>query len=133
MQSFVDTTLFVSLWLLQIQSAVGFSQQTNDTVYIRSETKTAELSCGQVPKDVIAIEWDLRIYESEKILKFYTSLNSPRYSNNFSSDKYDIGESVNNSLLIKNIEHSDTGYYICRSVGGADDYEHTTKLQVVGK
>ena len=111
-------------------------EEINKTVYIENGTASVHLSCGKVPQSAITIEWFTdRNNEWNKILKFYhkNPSNSPEYDDFYTKDKYGL-ESLNASLVIKNIEISDDGLYQCGTARGAKEaYKYTTKLQVVGK
>ena len=124
------------LWLLQIPSVVGaVEEDINETLYIEIGAKSVELSCGEVP-EASAVEWNMnKSNEWKKILKFYHAKagKEPAYYNNYTQEKYDIGASVNTSLVIKNIQFSDRCLFICETVGGPVAYSYTIQLEVVGK
>ena len=136
--TFLGTALYISLGLLVTLSAVESVEQikVNKTVYIENGTESVELSCGEVPQSAVAIEWFIRnSNEWRKLLKFYhlnpsDSIN-PRYFND--SSKYDICKSVNTSLVVKDINLSDTVLFMCGLLGGPFNDNYTTMLQVVGK
>ena len=124
------------LWVQQTKSAVLFDEKLNATVYTKNETEAVALSCGEVPDDAVATEWKRYISnQAKKILKIYntTTEKSPKYYDNITQSKYGISKSVHTSLLIKNIDLSDTGYYICHTTGRDGTYEYTTMLHVLGK
>ena len=123
--------MHMSLSLLLTLSTIESDEEINKTVYIEKGSVSVDLSCGEVPQAAIAIEWF--IYKRDewvKLLKFYHNHKS-KYSNSDYS-KYGISEAVKTSLVVKNIELSDSALYQCGSVGGIL-YSHTTLLQVVGK
>ena len=108
----------------------------NATVYIQNGTQSADLSCGEVPDNAIAIEWYIKISnEWKRILKFYPNKphRYPEYYYGHTEEKYGINESVNTSLVIRNIEPSDSGLFMCATTGGKLSYSYTTLLNVVGK
>ena len=133
---FVVLVLSVSLWLQQSKSVVTIDEKSNATVYRKNGIKAVYLSCGEVPAKSVAVEWIRYLSnQSKKILKIYNNKTGelPNYYDNHTSSKYDISESVRTSLLIKNIDFSDAGKYICRTLGGASTYRHTTTLHVEGE
>ena len=129
---FVVIALCMAVWLQQTQS-MKFDGKLNATVNKKNGTKTVDLSCGAVTDSFVAIEWARYISkQSKRILKIYNNTTEKHYNGNTSS-KYGISETEPTSLLIKNIEISDTGYYICHTVGAQVEYKYTTLLHVVGK
>ena len=118
--------------MLQIQVAVQTGEYINATVNIENGTKSVDLSCGEIPDNAVAIEWYIKAGEWKRILKFYPT-ELPEYYNNYNEEKYGISESVNTSLIIRNIELSDSGMFICATTGGLLSYTYTTLLNVVGK
>ena len=126
----------MTLCLLLAVSAVVPDEEIDETVYIENGAASVTLSCGEVPTNSVAIEWFIKKdYAFEKILKFYykTPNKSPQHTDSYTSDKYDINESVNTSLVVKNVELSDDGLFQCGTAGEQDGYSYMTKLQVVGK
>ena len=127
--------MYITMCLLVTLSAMASKEEfieKPETVYIEDGAASAELSCGEVHQSVLAIEWFIKESDEwRKVLKFYhTTTGSPRYFND--SAKYDISESVNTSLLVKNIKPSDSALFKCGSIGNST-YERYIKLQVVGK
>ena len=125
----------MSLWLLQKASATE-SDGINDTVYIENGTESADLQCGEVPSNAIAIEWYL--YKTDQLIRILrlnknTPNRIPEYYNGYTADKYGISESMNTSLVVKNIQLSDTGLFSCGIIGRSWAYGNYTILQVVGK
>ena len=109
----------------------------NDVVYTENGTESVQLSCGNVSKNAIAIEW-LFLQNSkdfERILKFkhIKPDGYPRHFPGYSRDKYDIGKSVNTDLVVKNIDISDIGLFQCITRGANVRYSYTTLLKVMGK
>ena len=136
--TFLGTAVYISLGLLVTLSAVESEEliKVNKTVYTENGTESVVLSCGEVPKSAVAIDWSIhKSNEWQRLLKFYHI--NPRNSSNpqyFSdSSKYDISKSVNTSLVVKNINLSDTVLFMCGSLGGPFNHNYTTMLQVVGK
>ena len=126
----------MSLWLFMIPSAMGVNEDINATVYSYNGTESVDLSCGDVPEMITGIVWYIKkLNEWKMILKFYHNKpdKPPEHYNNYSIDKYDMSESMSTSLLVKNIEFSDTGLFKCRTRGGSLAYSYTTLLNVVGK
>ena len=125
----------MALWVLETLQAIEFDGKINDVVQIQNGTVSVDLSCGEFPDNSIAIEWF--IYsptQLNKILKIYLNTSgSPRFYNNYTEKKYDIGDSSNTSLVVKNIELSDATNYTCSAIGGKHGNMHTTMLKVVGK
>ena len=123
----------MSLCLWLTISAVESNQEINDTIYIENGAASVNLSCGDVPQSAVAIDWF--VYKSDewlKLLKFYHTMSS-HHLYSYNNAKYDIGESVNTSLLIKNIKFSDSFLYKCGSAGGPSEHSYTTMLHVLGK
>ena len=133
----IGVAVYMTLCILLAMPSAMFDDGIDETVYIEKGAASVILSCGNLPQDAIAIEWLTDKYSGfEKIMKFYykTPNSVPRYSNHYTADKYDIDESVNTSLVVKNINLSDDGLFQCDTIGGAGDaYSYITKLQVVGK
>ena len=135
--TFLGTAVYISLGLLVTLSTVESVEQfkINKTIYIENGTESVELPCGEVPQSSVAIEWFIRkSNEWRKLLKFYhlnpSDSSNPRYFND--SSKYDISKSVNTSLVVKDINLSDTVMFKCGSLGGHFNHSYTTMLQVVG-
>ena len=130
---FVVIALCMAVWLQQTQSVLKYDGKLNEKVYKKNGMETVDLSCGKVPESFVAIEWARYISnQSTKILKIYNDTTEKHYDG-YTSSKYSISETEPTSLLIKNIEISDTGYYICHTVGEQVGYKYTTLLHVVGK
>ena len=126
----------MGLWLQQAQSVVGFDGKSNATIYTKNGTKSVNLPCGEFHNGGVGIEWRQHIYnQSKKILKVYNNRSgeSTKYYNNYTSSKYGINRSAHTSLVIKNLLVSDTGYYICHTIGERASYRYTTMLHVVGE
>ena len=120
------------LWLLQTLSAV----EIHDTVYMENGTESVHLPCGEISQYAHGIQWEMNKSNAwKKILKFYPSIPGglPKYFNYFSKDKYAISDSINTSLVVKNIDISDSGLFRCSIIGEEVDYGYITLLQVVGK
>ena len=125
--------MYMSLCLLSTLSAMRPDEKINDTIYIENGATSVNLSCGEVPQSAVAIDWF--IYKSGewvKLLKFYHTKSMIRhYSSN--KTKYDISESTNTSLVVKNIKLSDSFFFMCGSAGGPILYSYMNTLHVVGK
>ena len=122
--------------MLQTTFAVETAQVINDTVSTYSCTKSVELSCNGVPENATGIEWFIKVSnEWVKILKFYPTEpeKSPDHYNNYSRDKYNISEVVKTSLVVKNVELSDNGFFKCSTRGGSLDYKYFILLKIMGK
>ena len=128
--------MYMSLCLLLTLSAVESDDKIkiNETVYIENGAASVDLSCGEVPQSAVAIEWFIKESDGwNTLLRFYHT-NSEISTKFYNYTKYDISESVNTSLLVKNIKLSDSTLFKCGIRGGSKNiYETTTMLQVVGK
>ena len=127
--------VWMSLCLLQTPSARAFEGEINNIIYTENGTRSVVLPCGEVPWDIVAIEWFVYgNYEWDKILKFYyySPGSFPRYFYDDTSDKYGLSESVNTSLVVKDVELTDTSFFRC-STSGNMHHLYTTLLQVVGE
>ena len=128
--------MYMVLWLLLILPPVESDDQLkiNETVYIEKGATLVDLSCGEVPQSALAIEWF--IYKNNewiKLVKFYhTKPGSRQYFND--STKYDNSGFANTSLVVKNIQLTDSAWFKCSFAGTekATDKRYTF-LQVVGK
>ena len=133
----IGVAVYITLWIFLTMSTVVCDDFIDETVYIENGATSVNLSCGKRPQNATAIEWFVHKYSSfEKIMKFYykTPNSSPRYSDHYTADKYDIDESVNTSLVVKNIDLADDGLFWCGTAGGSGGVDiYYTKLQVVGK
>ena len=123
---------------MQTPLAEELDGEIDETIYIKNGTDTVDLSCGEVPPNALGIEWFLyksNNFKIKMILKVHRNKFSryPKYYKGYTADKYGISKSVNTSLVVKNIELSDTDNYTCSTTGGAVDHKYTTSLQVVGK
>ena len=126
----------MGLWLLQTVLAAEVDDHINITVHIYNGTESVNLSCGEVPEHTTGIEWLMNKFNGwQRILKYHHSKPDrlPEHYATNSRDKYDISDSVKTSLVVKNIELTDTGLYKCRTRGGSLVYSYTTLLRVVGK
>ena len=124
----------MSLCLLVTLSAIESAEQCkiNERVYIENGAAFAELSCGDVPQVAVGVEWF--IYNSTewvKLLKIYKT-QPGSYEYNYDSTKYGLSESVNMSLVVKNIKLSDSALFKCGSLGNST-HIRCIRLQVVGK
>ena len=128
--------MYMSLCLLLTLSAVESDDKLkiNKTVYIENGAASVDLSCGDVPQSAVAIEWSIEESNGwNKLLKFYHT-NSEISTKLYNYTKYNISESVNTSLAVKNIKLSDSTLFKCGIVGGPNkNHETFTMLQVVGK
>ena len=133
----IGVAVYMTLCILLAMSSAMFDDGIDETVYIEKGAASVILSCGNLPQDAFAIEWFVHKYSVfERIMKFYYKIpnSSPLYSDRYTADKYDIDDSVNTSLVVKNIDLADGGLFQCGTAGGAGDvYSYITKLQVVGK
>ena len=125
--------------MLKTTSAVEKNDEVNATVQIKNGTESINLSCGEVPEYHLIATW-FRVYKfnSEKDLKKILKIqcNKPdslKCGKNVTTDKYAVSELTNTSLILKNINLSDTDHYRCQSSGTTDLYAYTTLLEVVGK
>ena len=124
------------LWMLKITSDSVSAQYINDTVYIENGTESTQLSCGENPQNWFAIYWSK--YKSDEwsdILKVYPNRPSKKiaYYEGHTAKKYAITGSLNTSLLVKNLDLSDTGLFRCRSAGGGVVYSYITLVKNVGE
>ena len=120
--------------MLQIEANTGPDEHINATVYKENGAQSLDLSCGKIPDKAVAIEWYIkRSNVWRRILKFYHKKQntSPEYSYGHTEEKYGISQSIHTSLSIRNIEVSDSGLFLCATVGRL--YKYTTLLIVVGK
>ena len=126
--------MYMSLCVLLTLSAMESDEKTNKRVYIENGSASVELSCGEVSESSFAIEWLMYTgVDWLKLLKFYhTNSDRSNYSNS-NYNKYGISESVNTSLVVKNIKLWDSALYQCGSLGGSITQTHFTRLEVVGK
>ena len=125
----------MSLWILWT-SALKPDKYVSSTVYTKNGKESVDLSCGENLTNVVAIYWS--IYKSNDwsdILKMYPHIPTRNITHfeNYTADKYGINESVNTSLVVKNIDVSDNAYFKCRSAGAGQAYSHITMLNVSGK
>ena len=109
---FLVAALCMGLWVLRIPSTASSDEKTTHAFYIRDETESVDLPCGEFSNDVIGIEWFL--YKSNqliKILKFYhtTPGSSPKYYNGYSAENYGISESAKTSLTVPSTHYYFTG------------------------
>ena len=128
---FIVVAICMGLWLLQTLLAL----EIHDTVYTENGTETVHLPCGEIPQYAHGIQWKMNKSNAwKKILKFYPSIPDglPKYFN-YTKDKYAISDSINTSLVVKNIDISDSGLFKCNSIGEKVDYGYIILLQVVGK
>ena len=126
-------SLCLSVTLSATKSKEEF--KINETVYIENGAASVELSCGDVPQAAVAIEWFIynttELREWGKLLKFYHT-NSGNHPYFYNATKYDISKSVSTSLVVNNIKLSDSGLFMCGSLGGSN-HSYMTMLQVIGK
>ena len=117
-------------------SAVEHEEYANGTVFIENGVESVELPCGEVPKNAVAIQWStFKSHEWRNILRFYpTTLERPLlYYGGYTADNYGISESVNTSLVLKDIDHSENSLFRCITAGGGLAYSYTTMIKVVGE
>ena len=128
--------MYMSLCLLLTLSAVESDDKLkmNKTVYVENGAASVDLSCGEVPQSAVAIEWFIKESAGwNKLLKFYHT-NSEISTKFYNYTNYDISESVNTSLVVKNIQLSDSTLFKCGIIGVPNNISETmTMLQVVGK
>ena len=133
---FVVLAISMSLWMLQITSDMVPHQYKNHTVSTEEGAESVELPCGEDTEKEVAIYWYMFKHNQwRNILKLFPT--KPRknitYYTGYTSDKYGVSKSVNTSLVIRNIDCSDTGLFRCESGGGQSTYSYTTLLKVLGK
>ena len=128
--------MYMSLCLLLTLSAVESDDKfkINETIYTENGTASVDLSCGEVPQSALATEWFIKESDGwNKLLKFHHT-NSEISIKFYNYTNYDISESVNTSLVVKNVQLSDSTLFMCGAAGGSNkSYERITMLQVVGK
>ena len=122
--------------MLHATSAVKLDEHINTIVYIENETESAELSCGEIPENAVAIYWSVKNSSQwRNILRFYPtkpSINISYYAG-YTADKYGISKSVNTSLVVKGIDLSVTNLFRCSAGGLASGYGYISLLKVKGK
>ena len=122
--------------MLHATAAVEPEDYINSTVYVDYGVQSVELTCGEVPKNAVAIQWStFKFHEWKNILRFYpTTLERPlSYYEGFTADNYGISESVNTSLVVKDIGHLEKSLFRCITVGKGQPYSYTTLIKVVGE
>ena len=120
--------------MLQIMSAAGPYTYINETVYLKNRTESIDLSCGEDLENISAIYWSIfKSNEWKKILKIFPTTGSKHLYGNKSADIYDISESVNTSIMVKNIDLSENNWFRCTTLGVGPAYSYTVLLKVVGK
>ena len=125
----------MSLWML-CTSALEPDEYVNSTVYTENGKESVDLSCGENLANEVAIYWSIfKCSHWSDILKIYPYIPTRNitYFENYTADKYGISESVNTSLVVKNIDISDNACFRCRSAGAGLAYSHITMLNVSGK
>ena len=108
----------------------------DDTVTIENGTEFIEMTCGEGPKNEVAIFWSvLKSDQWSNIMKFYPKTPSKKilYYSGYTAEKYGISKSVNTSLVVKDINLEENGLFRCSSGGEGQGYSYITLLQVVGK
>ena len=129
---FTVVALCMGLWLLQTPSSMEFDGEIIDTVFVKNRTESLDLSCKEF--DTFYTRWLVYNWGRWKTILDvieYKNGSDLLYWNNYAADKYNMSESVNGSVEVKNIELSDAGYYMCSY--GSLFWGYFTLLRVVGK
>ena len=117
-------------------SALKPDGYVNSTVYAENGRESVDLSCGENLTNGVAIYWSIsKSNHWSDILKIYPHIPTRNitYLESYTAEKYGISESVNTSLVVKNIDISDNACFRCRSAGAGLAYSHITMLNVSGK
>ena len=122
--------------MLHITSSVEPDKYINRTIYIDTGTESLELSCGEDLWNAVTVYWSIcKSDEWIKILKFYPQTPSvpTYYYEEYTADKYDISESVNTSLVVKNAELLENNLFRCTPFGEGLNSIYTTLLKIGSK
>ena len=133
---FALTVICVVLLLLLATSAVEPEDDINNTVCIDNETESVDISCGNVPETATTIEWFITTSNGWKRIMKVDHTESGEFQRRnigHNEDKYDISESLNTYLVVRNIRLSDNNLFKCSATGRSHTYTYTTMLKVVGK
>ena len=118
-----------------VNKIIYLENDVNEIIYVENGTESVDVPCGKVPEKATAIEWFIKKSNQwSRIMKVYHT--ESRESQNpyigHNGDKYEISESLNTYLLVKDINFSDNSLFKC-SATGRSLYSHITLLNVVGK
>ena len=126
----------MGLLLLLTASAMEPKDDINNTVCIDNETESVDISCGNVPETATAIEWFIKTSNGWKRIMKVDHTESGEFQKRIighNEHKYDISESLNTYLVVRNISLSDNSLFKCSATGKSHTYTYTTMLKVVGK
>ena len=132
---FATVAVCMGLWLLKTTVSVSSNDDIND-VYANAGVESIELSCGDVPENATLIDWNIKKSDEWKMILKFEHIKpgtAAEYYYNYSQEKYDISESVHTSLVVKNVQLSDTGLFNCKTRGASQAYSYITSLKIVGK